>query len=680
MSLRQSPASEGAASARAAGRSSTWRAAGLLAALVGGLVVALPSDAVQASAAVPAGKLDPALAEYLRAAPDDRYVDSLVVFEEGASRAALDALDRPVRHFQQAPVSRVLLDAGELAELVRDPQVRFVEPNHDLQLMNAEARELTRVTKVQRPHPVHGAPQEWTGAGVDVAVLDTGTDATHPDLRDAVVTSWVIASTNPELIGNYTNLAGKALYVSSDPRGISVDTPFEDLRAGTGVHVNTDSEGHGTHVAGIIGAQGDRDRGVAPGARLHSYALGMSPGVVIPVSHLVEAYEHVIARKRSGEADVDVVNLSFGLPNVCAQDGTSWADRPGAVMMFAAFQAEILTVHSYGNSGDGAGGACTSTRTGVHPFVLSVGMTDKGATLTPASSRGKAGGSWSRSTAYANYLAYRARPAGTAWDPRSNPLALERPGLVAPGEAISSTQSAQHPPQLLSRTSNSAMAYGFRTGTSMASPHVAGIAALCVQAYEATHPGRRLSAGSLITVLEQTAREGLLFDLTPREAGAGLVDAAAAVEACEGEVPEGIVDVPLTGSAEAAKIVDTQTSGGVVLPGSALSLPGGYRIPVEVPAGTRKLHVAIRAVGAGPVTTEPMRDAGGAHISLFAPGITPDREGLDVPRPVSSTRTQTLASRPRRDAGAYDPDRGTWTVLVDGFQGSTVEVTWTVLR
>jgi subtilisin family serine protease len=117
--------------------------------------------------------------------------------------------------------------------------------------------------------PQIGAPAAWqaglTGSGVVVAVLDTGVDATHPDLASRV----------------------------TERRNFTED-PSPD-----------DTVGHGTHVASIIAGNGATYRGVAPGAMLLDGKVCDANGCL--ESAILSGMQWAAAEKRA-----KVVNLSFG--------------------------------------------------------------------------------------------------------------------------------------------------------------------------------------------------------------------------------------------------------------------------------------------------------------------------------------------------------------------------------
>ncbi|MDG4756661.1 S8 family serine peptidase [Micromonospora sp. WMMD710] len=284
-----------------------------------------------------------------------------------------------------------------------------------------------------------GAPKVWaggdTGAGVDVAVLDTGVDREHPDLvgRIEEVTSFV---------------------------------PGEEV---------TDRHGHGTHVASTIAgtgaASGGAERGVAPGADLHIGKVLNDQGAG-QESWAISGMEWA-----ARTAHAKVVNMSLG---AAPTDGT---DPLSAAVDRLSAETGTLFVIAAGNSGPdlemvGAPGAAAS--------ALTVGAVDAQDRLTVFSSRG----------------------------PRHGDNA-PKPDLTAPGVDILAARSQY--------AAEGEGAYQTMSGTSMASPHVAGAAALLA----AAHPdwtGARLK-DALMSTSRRTPQHPLDW------AGSGRVDVNAAVHA-----------------------------------------------------------------------------------------------------------------------------------------------------
>ncbi|WP_084517248.1 S8 family serine peptidase [Microtetraspora niveoalba] len=179
-----------------------------------------------------------------------------------------------------------------------------------------------------------GTPQAWqqglTGAGVTVAVLDSGYDATHPDLKD-VVTQSRNFSDEPDI---------------------------------------TDGVGHGTHVSSIVAGAGEKYRGVAPGAKI---ALGKVGGEYASESAILAGMEWAAA-----EIKAKIINVSIGGPDTPGIDPLEHAvntlsARTGALFVIAA-----------GN--DGVPGSVSSP--GSADAALTVGAVDKSDQLAPFSSRG----------------------------------------------------------------------------------------------------------------------------------------------------------------------------------------------------------------------------------------------------------------------------------------------------
>ncbi|MGW2464179.1 S8 family peptidase [Streptomyces sp. NPDC001761] len=284
-----------------------------------------------------------------------------------------------------------------------------------------------------------GAPQVWakgnTGAGVKVAVLDSGADLDHPDLAGQV--------------------DGTASFVPTD----------QDM---------TDVVGHGTHVASTIagtGAASDgKERGVASGARLEIGKV-LNPRGQGQESWIIAGMEWA-ARDRHAR----IVSMSLGGYG----DGT---DPMSQAVNGLSAETGALFVIAAGNAGPGAHSVNSP---GAADAALTVGAVDASDHLADFSSRG----------------------------PRSGDDGL-KPEITAPGVGI-----------LAARSQDSAEGTGLYTtmsGTSMATPHVAGAAALLA----AAHPD--WTGQQLKQALVSSARPTPSY--TPYEAGAGRVDAGAATRA-----------------------------------------------------------------------------------------------------------------------------------------------------
>ena len=279
-----------------------------------------------------------------------------------------------------------------------------------------------------------GAPDAWKagldGAGVKVAVLDTGADQTHPDLSGRVLEA----------------------------------RDFSGSNTGT-----TDHFGHGTHVAATVagsgaGANGTR-KGVAPGARLLI-------GKVLDDSG--SGYESgiIAGMEWAAGAGAKVVNMSLGGG---ATDGT---DPMSAAVDEISAATGTLFVVAAGNEGQDY----TVGTPGAAPSALTVGAVDRDDRMAEFSSRG----------------------------PRFGDEGL-KPEITAPGVGI-----------VAARAEGTAMGdpvdalYTAANGTSMATPHVAGAAAIIAQ----QHPD--WTGAQIKNELVSTARTQA--DTSVYAQGAGRVD------------------------------------------------------------------------------------------------------------------------------------------------------------
>jgi len=165
-----------------------------------------------------------------------------------------------------------------LEALAADPDVLKVDLDVAGQAGTAESLQLIRADDAQDA----GA----TGRGVVVAVVDTGVDTDHPDLRDAIVDQQCFC-TSPSGAGCCPN-GGTTM---------------------SGAGAAEDDQGHGTNVAGIIVGRGRAaKRGEAPEASLVAIKALDAQGGFSSTTQIIQAFDYVLTRR----PDVRVLNFSLG--------------------------------------------------------------------------------------------------------------------------------------------------------------------------------------------------------------------------------------------------------------------------------------------------------------------------------------------------------------------------------
>ena len=186
-----------------------------------------------------------------------------------------------------------------------------------------------------------------TGAGVKVAVMDTGVDYDHPDLGGGFGPGHRVV-TGYDFVGDRYNAGGSG--------GALIPHPDNDP---------DDCNGHGTHVAGIIGASGDPEtggaRGVAPGVTFGAYRVFGCAGST-------SADIMLAAMERALEDGMHVLNMSIG------SAFQTWPQYPTAVGADALVDAGMVVVASIGNSG--ASGVYSAGAPGVGRKVIGVASFD----------------------------------------------------------------------------------------------------------------------------------------------------------------------------------------------------------------------------------------------------------------------------------------------------------------
>jgi subtilisin family serine protease len=357
----------------------------------------------------------------------------LVKFKSGVSEEAIEALtarlhDRVEDRIENADGVEAIDDldnadpATVVAEYSKLPEVEYAEPNFEINLDEAEGPlvpVLPHDPQFENQWALANSGQKGGKKGADisatlawakttgtdklvVAVLDTGVDYTHEDLA---ANMW----TRPDGMAPYHDAE---LGTIDDLNGFNaIDNASDPM----------DDNGHGTHCAGIIGAEGENDLGIA-GVNWKVQIMPlkfMGAGGSGTTKDAIEAINYVIERKKAG-VNVRIISASWG---------STQRSRALEAVIRKAYENDILFVAAAGN-------ASTDNDRTPHfpssynvPNVISVAALDRNDQLA----------------SFSNY-------------------GVKSVAIAAPGVDILSTWLGNE--------------YEEKSGTSMATPVVAGVAAL----------------------------------------------------------------------------------------------------------------------------------------------------------------------------------------------------------
>lgn len=442
--------------------------------VLSGLVM-VPTSA----SATPGGDVDDLLADAVALLDPGDEIAALAVVDPvpfAPLAPALRSLGLAVFEFDELPIVAIQGSGAAVLAAASIPGVTSLWANTEHDLSLAESREMIGADVV------HDSPaMGFTGAGVGIAVIDSGIDGLHPDLEFGDKTIQ-----NVKILGNQ--------YLgSSETGGATWNLPtltVEDV-------ANTDTTvGHGTHVAGIAAGTGAGSnglyKGVAPGADL----IGVGAGDVGWVLTTVAAYDWILANH--DEYGIRVVNNSWADGSITYDPG-----HPLNIASKAAHEAGIVVVFAAGNDGQGEGNVYN--RYAFPDWVVGVGGVDKLGRLGDYSSRGDAS-DHADIVAPGSYIASARAISGAAHDLNSSPFDLTE--VTFPPKMIAAEHTAH---------------YTAGTGTSFAAPHVAGVVALMLEANDALTPDQ------VKQILVDTASP--VAGCAVIDCGAGMVNAVAAVQA-----------------------------------------------------------------------------------------------------------------------------------------------------
>lgn len=269
------------------------------------------------------------------------------------------------------------------------------------------------------------APEAWdisTGSpDVIVAVIDSGVDLMHPDLqanlwRNEGETSCTDGVDND---GESSCTDG----IDNDGNGFVDDCYIDDCYGwdffnGDNNPMDDDVQGHGTHVSGIIGAVGNNSTGISG----INHTVKVMPLKVLDVNGSGYVYDATVAMLYAAQKGAKVINASYGYPQGCFEEPASESE---VYTLTVLNEQGVIVVAAAGNFGCDNDSLPFYPASHALPNVLSVAASNSRDELLSFSNRGE-----------------------------------QTVHLSAPGKGIYSTLTGGR--------------YGFLSGTSMASPFVAG--------------------------------------------------------------------------------------------------------------------------------------------------------------------------------------------------------------
>ncbi|MDQ1673739.1 MAG: serine protease AprX [Frankiaceae bacterium] len=331
---------------------------------VGIAAAAGPAVAAPAGAAPAVVRLAPAVAAHqpvvdgVPAAGGPAVVRAVPGQLDAAERAVLNAGGTVVRRLSSLETLTVSLPAGAAQRVAADASVHSVTGNRKVQMLDYSGTSYSALgdlgTYREIEQNVLGAASYWnagyTGKGVDVALIDSGTVAV-----------------------NGLHTANKVVQGPD----LSFESQNDNLRY-------QDTYGHGTHMAGLIAGRDDNVYGavrggeqnfvgVAPDSRLVSVKVADASGAT-DVSQVLAAIDWVVTNRKTNGLNIRVLNLSFGTDST--QD---YKIDPLAYAAEVAWRSGIVVVAAAGNRGAGSE---RLTDPAYDPTILAVGAADNNMTPT----------------------------------------------------------------------------------------------------------------------------------------------------------------------------------------------------------------------------------------------------------------------------------------------------------
>jgi subtilisin family serine protease len=334
------------------------------------------------------------------------------------------------------------ISESELANLVKGlSSIESIEPVQRVTVSLTDTADVINSAQLSEYVGANGAM--LTGQGVSIGIVDTGVDYTHQDLGSCSF----LTTANCKVMGGYD-------FINND------SDPMDD-------------HGHGTHVAGTSAGNGYYTssgnniplKGIAPDAKIYAYKVLSADGSGSSDS-VVAGIERCVDPNNDGLTDdhLDICSLSLGSASGNPLDSQSSAVDAGV-------DAGVVFTIAAGNAGPGA------------HTIGSPGTSRKAITVGAACKPSQVGVSPACSEQVASFSS---RGPEIFVNENGITETLQKPDIIAPGVSICAAQFDNYSPSSTCLDS----AHIAISGTSMATPVVAGLSALLVQAHPEMSPAQ----------------------------------------------------------------------------------------------------------------------------------------------------------------------------------------------
>lgn len=542
-----------------------------------------------------------------------------------------------IYNYSLIPAMAVTLSEQAVQGLERNPHVVRIEQDQKVHATDIEMDNSWGVKRIGSSDVHDGSLFDAEGnniaankgAGVKIGIIDSGINYLHPDLYDNYAGGYDFAvyDTDPmDVYGHGTHVAGTACAVdnnngSDDPDsklgviGVAPECDLYSLRV-----LNDDGVGYETDIMAAIEW--------ALGREITLPAFGATPTTTVQGIRL------------------DVVNLSLGRSGEYLESSR--------LLFEAAANEELVIVAAAGNSGNPAGRGVNTIYPAKYESVIAVGATDINDDRATFSSTGPE--------------VELAAPGADVYSTWNDELGYYTPVPVCTGELVDVNGDGELDGEC----------YKYGSGTSMASPHVAGVATLIIAA--------GVTDGQIVReILQQTALDLGEEGRDPRF-GFGLVDAAAAVimasgynyntapnvdiiDPVDGAVVQGTITLVASASDDSAVSQVEFFADGITLGVGSVNAEGNYALTwTTTPDNEGSMQISAVATD-DDVESKTATDNVTIIIDNYneAPiaDAGDDREIVDIDG--STSETVVLDG-----SGSYDPDPLDSIVFYEWKEGETV--------